>query len=158
MAVRESVAKVAACGGMGGGMHMGVGAQHLYVNLPPGRVRRLAQLVNLLKTVVKGDWHEGEDSADECIAFGNNLIIRQTEDGQRQIAALLDGLRAGNAPQSVTVEATWIWLDAQKREALPHRRPRPAVREKSCETRPPSRDRSRASMVKRSISRRDSVA
>jgi hypothetical protein len=104
-------------GGMGG-MRMGVTTQRLYTNLPPGRVRRLAQLVSLLKTVVKGDWNEGEDSADHCIAFGNNLIIRQTEEGQRQIAALLDGLRAGNTPQSVTVEATWIWLDAQKREAF----------------------------------------
>jgi hypothetical protein len=105
-------------GGMSGGMRMGVTTQRLYANLPPGRVRRLAQLVNLLETIVKGDWHEGADSADQCIAFGNNLIVRQTEDGQRQIAALLDGLRAGNTPQSVTVEATWIWLDAQKREAF----------------------------------------
>ncbi len=104
-------------GGAGGGMGGGMG-RRLALNSQPGGGRRMAQLVNLLEAVVKGDWHENSDSADRCIVFGNNLIVRQTEEGQHQITALLEALRSGNAPHSVTVEATWIWLDAQKREAL----------------------------------------
>jgi hypothetical protein len=102
-------------GGMGGGMTMG---RRPVLNRQAGGARRMPQLVNLLEAVVKGDWHDDSDSADRCIVFGNNLIVRQTEEGQHQITALLDALRSGNAPHSVTVAATWIWLDAQKREAL----------------------------------------
>jgi hypothetical protein len=103
-------------GGTGGGMAMG---RRPLPNMPASGVRRVAQLVNLLEAIVKGDWrNDDSDSGDRCLAFGNNLIVRQTEDGQHQIAALLEALRSGNTPQSVTVAATWIWLDAQKREAL----------------------------------------
>jgi hypothetical protein len=103
-------------GGMGGGMAMN---RRPGLNTQSGGNRRMAaQLVNLLESVVKGDWHGGEDSADRCLVFGNNLIVRTTEDGQHQISALLEALRSDSAPHSVTVDATWIWLDAQKREAL----------------------------------------
>jgi type II secretory pathway component GspD/PulD (secretin) len=80
-----------------------------------GRPSRAAQLINLIKTLVKGEWEEG---ADQCVMFGNNLVVRATPEAQQQIDELLKSLQSGNTARSVTVEATWIVLDGQKLNAL----------------------------------------
>jgi hypothetical protein len=104
--------------GMGGGMAgMKMGALEMR-GTQFGGIQRASQLVNLIKKLIKGEWEGDGDQLDQCIVFGNNLVVRQTEEGQRHIADLLLALRSGNAGRSVTIEATWVWLDAQKRESL----------------------------------------
>lgn len=111
--------------GMGGGMRSGgVGAQTRLGGMAAGQFSgpgsRPAQLIRLITTLVKGEWQleeGGHDAPDQCMMYGNNLIVRQTEEGHKQIFNLIRAL-SNSAAHSVTVEATWIWLDAQKRDSL----------------------------------------
>lgn len=120
-------------GGMGGGGMFSVSDPTILPNvlrqfggpagaagqMPPSRQNgRAAQLVNLIKAVVKGDWEGGNESPDQCMIFGGSLIVRSTKESHEQIAELLKSLQSGNTARSVTIEATWIVLDAQKRDAL----------------------------------------
>jgi hypothetical protein len=94
-------------GGMGAGQFSGPGP-------------RAAQLIRLITTLVKGEWQleeGGRDAPDQCMMYGNNLVVRQTEEGHNQIFNLIRAL-SNSAAHAVTIEATWIWLDAQKRDAL----------------------------------------
>jgi|SRR5580704_2465385 hypothetical protein len=83
---------------------------------------RAAQLINLIEIIVKGEWGGseggGREAPDQCIMFAGNLVVRATPEAQQQIDGLLKSLQSGNAARSVTVEACWIVLDAQKLEAL----------------------------------------
>jgi hypothetical protein len=88
----------------------------------PRVVARAAQLVSLIKSLIKVEWEAGDENSSEstsqCIMFGNNLVVRTSSHAHEQIAELLKALQATNGARSVTVEATWIVLDAQKLESL----------------------------------------
>ena len=130
-------------GGMGGGAGGGMGGGMFSVtdqNAAPEVLRQFggggsgkeqertgfspstaAALTRLIKTYVKGDWDPDSesDTNDQCTLFGKNLIVRQTEEGQRQVAELLKALRSGGSSvRSVTVDATWLALDSTQRDAL----------------------------------------
>ena len=72
---------------------------------------------------MKGDWDPDSesDTNDQCTLFGKNLIVRQTEEGQRQVAELLKALRSGGSSvRSVTVDATWLAPISTPRDGAPH--------------------------------------
>jgi hypothetical protein len=122
-------------GGMGGGGQFSVpadaappqilrqfgGAPAAGRNAPAPLGFRGAQLINLIKSLVRVDW-EAEEGASETssqiLLFGNNLIVRTNAQAHEQIAELLKALKATNAARPVTVEAIWILLDAQKIDSL----------------------------------------
>jgi hypothetical protein len=88
---------------------------------PGQRVSRAAQLINLIKSLIKVEWEEEQganDTTSQCLMFGTNLVVRTNAHAHEQIAELLKALQATNGARSVTVEATWIVLDAQKLESL----------------------------------------
>jgi hypothetical protein len=90
-------------------------------NQPHPSQRRAFWLMKLVKTYVKGDWDpdSDNDSDDRCSIFNKNLIVRHTEEGQRQVAELLKALGSGSSSvRSVTVKATWLALDPGQRETL----------------------------------------
>jgi hypothetical protein len=85
------------------------------------RIPRAAQLINLVKSLIKVEWEDEQganDTTSQCIMFGTNLVVRTNAHAHEQIAELLKALQATNGARSVTVEATWIVLDAQKLESL----------------------------------------
>jgi hypothetical protein len=116
-------------GGGGGGGGQGAGPAQPPGGAPamggtgsgPRGAARGAQLINLIKSLVKVEW-DGEEGSGEatsqCLMFGTNLVVRTNAHAHEQIAELLKALQATNGARSVTVEATWILLDAQKIESL----------------------------------------
>jgi len=112
----------AAVGGGGGGGAAGGGSAPVVVGgfggtLSP--VPRALQLINLIKHVVKAEWDDDDGSRDDqCIMFGNSLVVRATAETQQEVAALLKSLQHNIEARSVTVEATWIVLDPLKLEEL----------------------------------------
>lgn len=85
------------------------------------RIPRAGQLINLIKSLIKVEWEDEQaanDTTSQCLMFGTNLVVRTNAHAHEQIAELLKALQATNGARSVTVEATWIVLDAQKLESL----------------------------------------
>lgn len=109
-------------GGQGAGPQAAGAAPAIGGSASGMRPSRAGQLVNLIKSLIKVEWEAGEENSSEstsqCIMFGTNLIVRTNAHAHEQIAALLKALQATNGARSVTVEATWILLDAQKLESL----------------------------------------
>jgi hypothetical protein len=113
-------------GGGGGGQGAGPaqpagGGSGMGGITPGGRVPRAAQLINLIKSLIKVEWEDEQganDTSSQCLLFGTNLVVRTNAHSHEQIAELLKALQATNGARSVTVEATWILLDAQKLESL----------------------------------------
>jgi hypothetical protein len=104
-------------GGIGrGGSGAGGGGGAATTSRRQGRSQRAAQLISAIKTCIEAEWDEEHG---ECIFFNNNLIVRQTEEGQTAIAHLLRALRAsGGTGHSVTVEATWLVVTPQQLTTL----------------------------------------
>ncbi len=78
---------------------------------PGQRISRAAQLINLIKSLIKVEWEDEQganDTTSQCLLFGTNLVVRTNAHAHEQIAELLKALQATNGARSVTVEATWI--------------------------------------------------
>jgi hypothetical protein len=74
-----------------------------------------AQLINVIKACVKGDW----DEPAEVIFFHGNLVVRNTAEAHEELATLLRALRGNSAgAHSVIVEATWLLVSPQQLETL----------------------------------------
>jgi hypothetical protein len=103
-------------GRTGGGSGAGSSTAAATTSRRQGRSQRAAQLINVIKTCVEGEW---DDEHGECIFFDNNLVVRQTEQGQSAVANLLRALRTrGGTGHSATVEATWLVLTPQQLASL----------------------------------------
>jgi hypothetical protein len=90
-------------------------------NAPGPRSFRGAELIGLIKGLIKVEWDAEDGSGDgtsQCLLFGNSLVVRTNAQAHEQIAELLKALQAANGSRSVTVEATWVLLDGQKIESL----------------------------------------
>jgi len=116
-------------GGLGGGA-----LSHREPTLAMKRGQRQSYLIVLIKTYVNGDWSPTEgadnDNVDRCHIFGTSLIVRHTEEGQRDVSNLLSALRSSNpTARSVTVEATWLILDSHQRDTILSTAARPAASE-----------------------------
>jgi hypothetical protein len=98
-----------AYGGMGGGMFSVLDAQTELGASPE-------DLIDLLKSVTDGQWDEAEESIYQ---LGGTLVVRATENSQRQIESLLDLLsERWNSKVVMQTQLDFVYLNATESQKL----------------------------------------